>query len=301
MLRKLIVFALLLTPAWGWAEPLRVFVSVLPQKTFVERLGGDRVEVRTMVQPGYNPATYNPTPKQISALANAALYVRIGVPFERVWMERIRTANPNMQIFDARQGIRLQLKPRHEQMHENDTVWYHHSNRGQAESRTGWEPDPHIWTSPPLVKHLCKNIRDTLSALDPANEQNYARNFDAYAVELDALDREIRTLLSGLKNRRFMVFHPSWGYFADTYGMIQVPVEREGKEPGPRSLTALIKQAKRDNLKVILVQPQFPTKFAQQVAHAIGGRVVTVDPLAADYAENLRSVAQQIAAAAQPL
>ena len=301
MLRQLIVFVLLLTPVWGWAEPLRVFVSVVPQKTFVERVGGDRVEVRTMVQPGYNPATYHPTPKQISALANTALYVSIGVPFERVWMKRIRATNPHMRVLDARQGIRLRVNPHHEQMPEKDAVGYQHSNQGQAERHADWERDPHIWTSPPLVKRMSKNIRDTLTTLDPANEHVYARNFAAFAAELDTLDREIRTLLRDVRNRKFMVFHPAWGYFADTYGMIQVPVEREGKEPGPRSLAALIEQAKRDNVKVILVQPQFHTKSAQQVARAIGGRVVAVDPLAADYVDNLRTVAQQMAAAAQHL
>lgn len=301
MLHKLIVFALLLTPAWGWAEPLRVFVSVLPQKTFVERLGGDHVEVRTMVQPGYSPATYDPTPQQISALAKTALYIRIGVPFETAWMKRIRSTNPHMQVLDARQGIRLRRNHRHGQMHENDTDGYNHSNQGQAVTDGGWERDPHIWTSPPLVKRMGKNIRDTLTALDPANEQDYARNYDAFAAELDALDRDIRALLRDVTNRKFMVFHPAWGYFADTYGMIQVSVEKEGKEPGPRTLTALIEQAKRDNVKVILVQPQFHRKSAQQVAHAIGGRVVAIDPLSADYADNLRRVTQQIAAAVQPL
>lgn len=301
MLHKLIVFALLLTPAWGWAEPLRVFVSVLPQKTFVERLGGDHVEVRTMVQPGYSPATYDPTPQQISALAKTALYIRIGVPFETAWMKRIRSTNPHMQVLDARQGIRLRRNHRHGQAYESDKDEHHQSNQGQAVNHGESERDPHIWTSPPLVKRMGKNIRDTLTALDPANEQDYARNYDAFAAELDALDRDIRALLRDVTNRKFMVFHPAWGYFADTYGMIQVPIEKEGKEPGPRSLTALIEQAKRDNVKVILVQPQFHRKSAQQVAHAIGGRVVAIDPLSADYADNLRRVTQQIAAAVQPL
>lgn len=301
MLQKLILIFLLLISASSWAEPLRVFVSVLPQKTFVEKLGGDHVEVRAMVQPGYSPATYDPTPQQISALAKTALYVRIGVPFERAWMKRIRSTNPDMQVLDARQGIQLPIIHRHGQAYENNKDEHHRSNQGREGLHDESERDPHIWTSPPLVKRMGKTIRDTLSALDPANEQDYARNYDAFADELDALDRDIRALLGGVTNRKFMVFHPAWSYFADTYGMIQVSVEKEGKEPGPRSLAALIEQAKRDNVKVILVQPQFHRKSAQQVAHAIGGRVVAIDPLSADYADNLRRVTQQIAAAVQPL
>lgn len=158
--------------------------------------------------------------------------------------------------------------------------------------------DSHLWTSSPLVKRMAGNIRDALRALEPANAEDYARQYAAFAAERDALDEEIRSLL-GVRNRKFMVFHPAWGYFADIYGLMQVPIESEGKEPGARSLTALIEQARRENVKVIFVQPQFDMGTARQVARPIGGRVVPIDPLASDYTNNLRRVAQRIAEAVQ--
>lgn len=266
----IVLLFLVMMPASGGAEPLRVFVSVLPQKTFVERVGGSHVQVQAMVQPGHSPATYAPTPRQVTALAYADLYVRTGVPFENAWMTRIHSANPAMRVLDARAGPDLRILERH-------------------------DDDPHIWTNPLIAKRMVRNIRDSLSELAPAHRDIFDVNYRAFAAELDAVDQEIRALLSDLSHRRFMVFHPAWGYFADTYDLIQIPIEKEGKEPGARTLTALIKQAHRDNVKIIFIQPQFDKKLANQVARAIGGRVETLDPLSPNYIENLRRVARLIA------
>ncbi len=156
------------------------------------------------------------------------------------------------------------------------------------------------WVSPPLVRHMVGLIRDKLTELDSRHEADFARNHEAYVAELDELDLELRALLDPLPNRKFMVFHPAWGYFADNYGLTQVPIENEGKEPGARALVALIEQAKRENIRVVFVQPQFDKRQARQVAQAIGGVVVAVDPLAADYVDNLRRVGREFARALQP-
>ena len=270
------------------AEPLRVFVSVLPQKTFVEKVGGDRVQVEAMVQPGDSPHTYDPTPRQVAALSLADLYVAIGGTFEDAWMGRIRGVNPKMQVLDTGEGITLRRSEDHEDADGRNAGHHEHEHEHGAS-------DPHLWTSPPLVKQMTLRIRDALSGLDPANAALYAANAAAFAEELDALDREIRARLAGVAGSRFMVYHPAWGYFADTYGLVQIPIEHEGKEPGPRALAALIDQARRDGVRVIFVQPQFSRKAAAQVAAAIGGRVEVMDNLAPDYLANLRRVADAMA------
>lgn len=297
MIYKLtLLFFVLLIPLVANAEPLQVFVSVLPQKTFVEKIGGDHVDVQTMVRPGHNPHNYDPTPQQITALTKAALYVRTGIPFEQVWMERLRATNPKMQVLDARDNIDLRTIEQHD---HGDGHHGHHSHETHHEAHSNKaEHDPHIWTSPPLVKDMTANIRDALIELDPANSQDYTENYAAFAAELDTLDSEIRAILKDAPTRKFMVFHPAWGYFADTYGLTQIPIEKEGKEPGARALTALIQQAKDENVKVILVQPQFSKRSAEQVAQAIDGRVVAIDPLSPDYLTNLRRIAQLVAEAA---
>lgn len=316
-MQKLLLL-LLLMPILAFGEPLRIFASVIPIQTFVEKIGGEHVDARAMVRPGFNPHTYDPTPRQIAALASAALYVRTGVPFEQAWMERIRSANPNMQVIDAREGIVLRkmeahTHDEHRQEHRGKQYLgkqYNSGSEGDLQQddtnadalihEPEQDQDPHIWTSPPLVAHMVGVIRDKLMELAPAHATVFARNHDAFVAELTALDRELHELLDPLPNRKFMVFHPAWGYFADAYGLTQVPIEREGKQPGARSLAALIEQAKEDAIKVVFVQPQFDQRQARQVAQAIGGAVIAVDPLAVDYIDNLRRVGREFSLALEP-
>lgn len=286
MRKLLVLLTLLLISTDGFSEPLRVFASVLPIKTFIEKIGGEHVDVRAMVRPGFNPHTYDPSPQQISALARTALYVRTGVPFEKAWMKRIRAANTDMHVLDVRDGLTLRGVQAHgHEEHDDHEAHDEHAN----------EQDPHVWTSPLLVAKMLGSIRDRLSELDPGNAADYARNHDVFLAEIMALDHDLQELLEPLSNRKFMVFHPAWGYFADRYQLIQVPIEHQGKEPGARRITTLIEQARHDKIRVIFVQPQFDKRQAARVAQAIDGAVIAVDPLAADYSENLRRVGHEFA------
>lgn len=272
----------------AYGQPLMVFVSILPQKQFAEAIGGRHVRVRVMVGSGQNPVTYEPTPRQMTALAQARAYWRIGVPFEQAWIPRLQVTNRNLLLVDARDGIALR------QMQSTTDVLAPDSAQAGAavpHAHQGAQ-DPHIWLSPPLVKRMCKRFMDALIELDPTHAADYRSNFSDYARRLDRLDFDIRQMLSGLPSRRFMVFHPAWGYFADAYGLAQIPVEIEGKSPGPRTLAALIDLARRDDIHVIFVQPQFSRANATTVAQAVDGKLLAVDPLAADYFSNLRRVAR---------
>lgn len=270
------------------AAPLTVFVSILPQQQFAQAIGGDHVHVQVMVGPGRSPATYAPTPRQMAALSDARLYWRIGSPFEQVWMARIEAVNPAMAVVDARDGIRLR--------HMEPTAAVLGSGAADDDHGHGLK-DPHIWLSPPLVKIMCAHFKDALIRLDPSHRADYEANFRRYVRRLDRLDADIRRTLAGVHQRRFMVFHPAWGYFAATYGLVQIPIQIEGKTPGPRTLAAIIALARRDDIRVIFVQRQFSRIDAETVASAIGGKVVVVDPLAADYLSNLRHVARVFAEA----
>jgi len=254
---------------------LPVFVSILPQKYFVEQVGGARVAVSVMVGPGQSPETYEPTPRQMTALSNARLYFSIGVAFEDTWMKRILAANPALRQVPMQRGIAFLplIGP-------------------------GGEPrgtDPHIWTSPQRVKIMAASIRDALIEADPGHRDEFESNYHTFIAELDALDREIRAILAPAKGKPFLVFHPAWGYFAKDYGLRQIPIEAEGKEPGAKSLARVIDLGKREGVKVIFVQTQFSRRTAETVASAIGARVVAVDPLAENYPLNLLRVAHEFA------
>jgi zinc transport system substrate-binding protein len=265
---------------------LTVFVSVLPQKYFVERIGGSHVDVSVMVGPGQSPATYEPSPRRMTELAGADLYYRVGVPFEKVWMDRVMAANPGMKILDAREGVPLRVM---------EPAGGHHHDYDHAQHGDNKYNDPHIWLDPRLVRRMALPIRDRLTALMPAHAAEFSVNYQAFLDELEELDCEVRGILSSLESREFMVFHPSWGYFADAYRLRQIPIESEGKEPGAKTLARLVDQARERNIQVIFVQKQFGRAQAEALAEAVGARIADLDPLAEDYPDNLLQVARVIA------
>lgn len=275
------------------AEAISVFVSVVPQKYFVEQIAGESVHVQVMVQPGASPATYEPKPKQMAALARAEAYFAIGVPFERVWLEKISAANPTMRVVHTDAGIEKRPMTSHHH-HEAEDHAAEPLHSGEEES-TG--RDPHIWLSPPLVKRQAGTILAALRDLDPANGDRYQHNYQQFVTAIDALDKTLATTFAQHQGLRFMVFHPSWGYFAQAYGLVQVPIELEGKRPKPAQLQALIQDARHRGIKLIFVQPQFSTKSARLIAREIEGQVAVADPLAEDWITNLRGVAVQFKAA----
>ena len=261
----------------GWTEPIPVFVSILPQKYFVERIGGEQVKVEVMVNPGESPATFNPNPKKMSLLSQAKLYFSIGVPFETIWIERIQSIHSN-----------LQFVPLHDNQNPANDHDHSHGSR-----------DPHIWTSPAKVKVIAKKIKETLVRTEPQKEKYFEANLQAFHDDLDALDGDIREILAGSDNHRFMVFHPAWSYFAEDYGLEQISIEAGGKEPGARSLQKIIEKGKKLGIKVIFVQKQFSLSIAEKIAKMIGATVREMDPLAEDYLANMRRTAPAISGALQ--
>ena len=262
-------------------EKIKVFVSILPQAYFVERVGGDRVDVSVMVGPGQSPATYEPMPRQMVELGKAKLFFRIGVPFEDVWMDRISRVHPKIKVIDTRRGIQLLPMKTH----------HRHEDTQHAEGRKG-RKDPHIWLSLKLVKIQAKNICDALISVDAVCGEYYRKNLKVFHDDLDKLDVEIAQNLKGLGARKFMVFHPAWGYFARDYGLDQIPIEIGGKEPGARELANLIEVAKNDGIRIIFMQKQFSKKSAEAIAAAIGGRIIQIDPLSKDYLNNMKMIAE---------
>lgn len=281
------IFVLLFS-SLALAEGFSVFVSILPQKYFLEKIGGDRIQIIVMVPPGANPATYEPKPRQMVALSRSKAYFSIGVPFETTWLPRISHMVQQLPIIRTDQFIakrRLWGAPPKLKAIETQA-----QGRGKAEGL-----DPHVWTSPPLVMLQAHNIMDGLSRIDPVNRDYYEANYRRFIVELVNLDLELRNmLLPQDAGKYFLVFHPSWGYFAETYGLRQMAIEKEGKSPGPGDLKTLIDLAKRRHVNAVFVQPQFSRKSAQLIARAIGARIVSADPLAEDWAANLKHVAEEL-------
>lgn len=276
---------------------VQVTVSILPQKYFVERIGGGRVAVNVMVEPGANPETYEPKPSQLRALRGSAAYFGIGVPFESAWMSRLASSNPGLRIVDTSAGVeRIPMVGRHH--HHGDDAQEEAANHAHTccSHRPG-EPDPHIWLSPRRVAVQAAAICDALCELDPPHAAGYRANLEGFLTELTQLDEEIRRRFRDVPGRSFLIFHPAWGYFARDYDLEMIPVEVGGREPSAAELRALIDRARELGIRAVVVQPEFSTATARTLADQIGGRLVMISPLAPDWADNLRRAADAIAGA----
>jgi zinc transport system substrate-binding protein len=273
-----VVGCCLVAASIAWAQPIKAFVSIAPQRYFLGRIGGNLVQITVMVEPGVSPHTYEPKPRQMAELAKAKLYFTIGETFERAWLDKIRNVNPALVIVRTEAGI-----------DKIPMATHHH---GGEEGHDHGIKDPHIWLSPPLVMLQARNILQGLLRADPVHRDIYQANYKKFIIELVDLDAELTNALEARdRAQAFMVFHPAWGYFALAYGLEQVAVEVEGKEPKPAELQRLIQDARERGIKVVFVQPQFSTKSAETIASAVGGQIAFVDPLSPEWSKNLREVA----------
>lgn len=254
---------------------LLIGVSVTPQAWLVQRLGGERVEVLTVVGPAESPVTYQPTDVQVSRLLAADAFIRIGVPCEQ-----------------GRWFAALAGSGKVEMVHQAELVG---SLAAQRHPHGG--DDPHIWLSPRLLVPQARTVTAALSRLDPVHAAEFRANLARLEGELEALDRTLEAKLAPLAGRPFFVFHPSWGHFAHAYGLRQVAIELDGKEPAEYQLTLLQQQARESAVRAIFVQPQIAGRSAEAVAAAVGARLVILDPMAPDVLANLMRVADELLAA----
>ena len=257
-------------------KPL-ITVSIPPQKYFVEKIAGNRVEVLVMIPPGSSPHTYEPKPQQMAALSRSKLYLAIGIEFGRL------TENvPGIKVVSTDSGI---VKIPMTDIPDAET---HGSNEGSG-------LDPHIWLAPELVKQQAATITQALSELVPAHKETFRRNDSLFTLECTALHDSIRTILSDrTPGFPFMVFHPSWGYFAREFNLKQIAIEVEGKEPSPAELKTIFQYARKMGISTIYAQPQFSRRGVEIISREIGARVVIVDPLSAGWNTNLIACARAL-------
>ncbi len=299
----LVVVAILLSacaqpaaPASQNADRIIVSVSVLPQKYFVERIGAEFVDVNVMVGPGDSPHSYEPKPSQMTALSDSVLYFSVGVEFEDAWMDRITSANPEMKVIDLTQGM-TRIPSMDEHDHQEDADQQETDDHSADEANHDEEVDPHIWTSPANGAVIAETITEALITADPDHADTYQANLQRLLADISTLQEDIHTALEDLDTRKFMVFHPAWGYFAREFNLEQIPIEVDGSEPSARELADLITEAKAEGIQVVFAQPEFSTRSAEYIAQEIDGKVILISPLAENWLENLRHVAETISEA----
>lgn len=287
------VFMFLANAAAAQDEPLQVYTGIQPVQFLVDRVMGNDAATRVLVRAGQRPETYEPTPRQVGRLAKADVYFGVGMPLESIWRRQLRAATgQGPEWVDLSQSLHGDEPD--EADHDNGGSDAHASGHGHSHG-----DDPHVWLSPLNAKLMVATVSETLGRLRPSAADRYAANARALNRELNALHSDIESILEQSTVKAFLVFHPAWGHFAELYGLKQLAIETEGKEPGPRSFAEVIARAKQAGVRTIFMEPQQSKRMAETVAGALDGRVDLLDPLAYDYIENLRKAARAIAGSGQ--
>lgn len=248
-----------------------IAVSIVPEKTFAEKVCGDNFDIVSIIPPGMSPGNYEPTPSEIEKITDAKIYFSIGVPTEEA----------NIMPSISKDTLKVSL---------NEIVSEEYSELKIGDSR-----DPHIWLSPKRVIVMVEAIRDEIIEFDPDNKVEYEKNAENYINELEAVDEDIENALEGVASRKFIVFHPSFGYLADDYNLQMYALEKGGKEATPKQLQEMIDLAKDENIKVLFYQNEIDSSQSKAFAEEIGGETIGLAPLSPDYINNLKEMARVMA------
>ncbi|MBN2127616.1 MAG: zinc ABC transporter substrate-binding protein [Candidatus Diapherotrites archaeon] len=291
------------------SDKINVIVSVLPQKEALEFIGKDKVNATVLIPPGASPATYNPSPQDLIAVENADIYFKIGLlSFEKNNEEKFLELNPDLKIINLSDltelreidSIHLLEHELNEETPEHSESEVHSENDESSENELHEEHnhsgmDPHLWLSPLNMIKYSNQVNSNLSELKPEFTEFFNENKEQYVSELNSLHSDLTQLFSSTKQKKFLVFHPSWGYFADEFGLQQIAIEQEGKEPTASELKKLIDFALIENIKIVFVQEQFSEETAKTVAEQINGTVISINPLSENYLENMHLIGEKIA------
>lgn len=309
VLGLVLILALALSGCQGTAadDELTVAVAIPPQKTFVEAIAGDLVNVVTLIPPGASPANYQPSPKEMAGLEKAEVYFSIGVPTEEgnilplvtkdyenlrvVHLDEVVDGVYEARFFEDEHSHEDEDHDDHDEDHDED-----HEDEDNEEDHDEDDDDhhhegrdPHIWLSPKRVMVIVDEILDVLKELDPDNASTYTSNADAFKALLEEVHEEFEKT-EELKGLEFIIMHPSLGYFADDYGLHMEAIEQDGKNATSAHLEHVIEYAKEEGIKTVFYQEEFDSTQAKTIADEIDGQVVVLDVLSEDYISNLRTI-----------
>ena len=254
-------------------DSLLIAVSIPPQAWFVSQISGDKASTTILVGPGQNPHNYEPTPRQIQSLASARAWILSGTEFEISLLPKVKSLFPNLLIVNGTEGVTFRY------IEEHDDGDHEHSSL---------EIDRHTWLGREPAKLLAAHIKDTLSFVDGENKEYYNLQYEKLVDKIDDEFDNLKIILEPLKGRNVFVYHPSFGYFLDEFDIHQEAVETGGKEPGPRLLNDLVIKLNKENAAAIFIQAQFPVNAAKTLANAVNAELISLDPLAYDWLENIR-------------
>jgi len=254
-----------------------IVVSILPQKFFTEKIIGDHFQVEVMIPPGASPATYDPTPRQLAQLSKASVYFKIGyIGFEKSWIPKLESEYPELPFIDLSRDVQTKSSVEHHDGHDHGGI------------------EPHIWMSPKNARIIAKNIWEAVCNINPEEREFYTSNYKSLLHEIDDLEIDIQDKLENLSKSAFIIYHPALTYFAEDYGLVQYAIEKDGKEPSASYMAKIINRAHEKDIRLIFIQKEFNQNEALTLEREIDGKVVSIDPLAYNWIEQMKFITQQL-------
>jgi len=273
---------------------IKVLVTVLPEAGYVQAVGGDKVEVFTVVPPGADPHTYEPSARNMVDFADADVYFSLKkgiLPLEDNLVSRLSSMNPHMKVVETAPGIDLIFG---KQSNSDADIAGNQSMGFEEDVKSNESPDPHVWVSLKNAPVMINHISDTLCSVDPANAPYYQANRDAVLTNITSMDNEIKGMLEKIPHKKFITTHDSWGYFARDYGLTQVVIGQEGKEVTSKDIETIINDARGDRITIIVTEPQYSRKAADMIASSVNGSIIMVDPLSPEMPQELKKLAIEL-------
>lgn len=292
-----------------------VVTTILPTKYFVDKITNGEISVDAMVGGSSNPHTYEPKPKQMKDLEEAKIYFGVGIEFDNKWGKKFTKQYPNLLFVDTSANIeKIAMQAHshgdeeehghhdhahhdhdhHEHSH-HDHDHHEHGHHAHDHHEHGHSIDPHVWLDPVLAKAQSKNILDALCKVYDDKCDKFSENFAKFSKELDDMDAYAKDKFKDIKNNKFVIYHPALGYFAKRYGLEQLSVEINGKEPKPAQLAKLTETIKNENIKVVFVAKNFPVKSAEVLAKSTGANIVMVNFLDENWQKQMQKIIDEIA------
>lgn len=253
-----------------------VLVTVPPYAYFVQRIAGDAIRVEVLVPPGANPHIYEPNPKQVQAILGVQIWFRIEEPIEAKILKVLKEQNRELKDISLDQGIELI---------QDHVCGNHHAHESQ---------DRHIWMSPKLAQLQAKTILDALVTVYPKHTEVFQKGYDNLIFDLQALDLTIRAKLAPFHGDAILVSHPAFGYYCQEFGLEQLSIECEGKDPLPQDIAKILGEAQTKHVRGVLTQAQYNNKGAILIAEKLHLPIYQVDPYSINYIENLNYITDLI-------
>lgn len=259
-------------------EPRTLVVTIEPLRYFTEQIAGEQFKVVSIVPEGSSPETYDPTPRQLLDIAKSEAWLKIGyIGFEQTWTDKLTANAPQMKVFDTSEGIELIRDTHH---HEG------HVHVGGVE--------PHTWTSPANARIIARNICNALCRIDSANTNYYTERLGRMDSLICRTDSILRAMLAQNADKAFLIYHPSLSYYARDYGMEQLCLEENGREPSPAHMRKIIEQCRQKGIRTIFIQKEFDSRNATLAAQETGTKLVLINPLAYEWEQELINITKNL-------